>query len=105
MKHINGTHVGMRLAIVGWMLCAVLSVYAQNVRETIRLDEGWKFSLGNADDPAKDFGCGTEYFNYLTKANSIHTQGPIRHGDHSCGYRGEQSLVRTTVVYRRAPTA
>ena len=38
-------------------------------RETIRLNEGWKFALGNTADPAKDFGCGTEYFNYLTKAN------------------------------------
>ena len=76
MKNINGNHVGMRLAILGWMLCAMLSAYAQNVRETIRLDEGWKFSLGNAADPAKDFGCGTEYFNYLTKANSIHNEGP-----------------------------
>ena len=76
MKNINGNHVGMRLAILGWMLCAMLSVNAQNVRETIRLDEGWKFSLGNAADPAKDYGCGTEYFNYLTKANSIHNEGP-----------------------------
>ncbi len=76
MKNINGNRVGMRLAILGWMLCTLLSVYAQNVRETIRLDEGWKFSLGNAADPAKDFGCGTEYFNYLTKANSIHNEGP-----------------------------
>ena len=69
MKNINGNRVGMRLAILGWMLCTLLSVHAQNVRETIRLDEGWKFSLGNAADPAKDYGCGTEYFNYLTKAN------------------------------------
>ena len=76
MNNINGNHVGMRLAIVALMLCAMLSVNAQNVRETIRLDEGWKFSLGNAADPAKDFGCGTEYFNYLTKANSIHNEGP-----------------------------
>ena len=45
-------------------------------RETIRLNEGWKFALGNAANPAKDFGCGTEYFNYLTKANSIHNEGP-----------------------------
>lgn len=46
------------------------------MREKLRLDEGWKFSLGNASDPVKDFGCGTEYFNYLTKANSIHNEGP-----------------------------
>ena len=47
-----------------------------HLRETIRLNEGWKFAFGNASDPAKDFGCGTEYFNYLTKANSIHNEGP-----------------------------
>ncbi len=76
MNNINGNHVGVRLAIMGWMLCTMLAVYAQDVRETIRLDEGWKFSMGNAADPAKDFGCGTEYFNYLTKANSIHNEGP-----------------------------
>ena len=57
-----------------WMDIATLN--AQNARETIRLDEGWKFAFGNASDPAKDFGCGTEYFNYLTKANSIHNEGP-----------------------------
>ena len=57
-----------------WMVSAI--TYAQNVREVIRLDEGWKFAFGNAADPAKDFGCGTEYFNYLTKANSIHNEGP-----------------------------
>ena len=39
-------------------------------------DDGWKFAFGNASDPAKDFGCGTEYFNYLTKAASIHNEGP-----------------------------
>jgi beta-galactosidase len=49
---------------------------AQSVRETICLDKGWKFAFGHAADPAKDFGCGTEYFNYLTKASSIHNEGP-----------------------------
>ena len=49
---------------------------AQSVRETVRLDKGWKFAFGHAADPKKDFGCGTEYFNYLTKANSIHNEGP-----------------------------
>lgn len=44
------------------------------VRENF--DDGWKFAFGHAGDPAKDFGCGTEYFNYLTKANSIHNAGP-----------------------------
>lgn len=39
-------------------------------------NDGWKFAFGNASDPAKDFGSGTEYFNYLTKAASIHNEGP-----------------------------
>lgn len=45
-------------------------------REHIQWDDGWEFAFGNAVDPTKDFGCGTEYFNYLTKAASIHNQGP-----------------------------
>ncbi|MBR1406026.1 MAG: DUF4982 domain-containing protein [Bacteroidales bacterium] len=45
-------------------------------RERIRFDEGWEFAFGHAADPARDFGCGTEYFNYLTKAASIHNAGP-----------------------------
>ena len=62
------------IVVMAWM--AIASMNAQNVRETIRLDDGWKFAFGNAADPKKDFGCGTEYFNYLTKANSIHNEGP-----------------------------
>ena len=50
--------------------------WAGSVRETIRLDKGWKFAFGHAADPQRDFGCGTEYFNYLTKASSIHNEGP-----------------------------
>ena len=52
------------------------TVYAQQPRETVLIDEDWKFSLGYAGDPVKDFGAGTEYFNYYTKANSIHNTGP-----------------------------
>ena len=55
---------------------ATFTAIAQSVREVTRLDEGWRFAFGNAADPKKDFGCGTEYFNYLTKANSIHNEGP-----------------------------
>ena len=59
-------------------LCASLaiSLSAQSMRERILLDESWQFALGDASSPAKDFGCGTEYFNYLTKAASIHNEGP-----------------------------
>ena len=59
------------------MLCAVaFTASAQSMRERILLDENWQFALGDASSPAKDFGCGTEYFNYLTKAASIHNEGP-----------------------------
>ena len=44
-------------------------------QETL-FDDGWKFAFGNASSPEKDFGRGTEYFNYFTKAASIHNKGP-----------------------------
>ena len=49
---------------------------AQAQRSTTRLSDGWKFHLGHAADVTKDFMNGTEYFNYLTKAHSIHNEGP-----------------------------
>ena len=60
------------------LLCALfLALPAMApAQQRTKLDDGWKFSLGNAADPQKDFGRGTEYFNYLTKAHSIHNQGP-----------------------------
>ena len=67
----------LRFLLIFALLANVGLMQAQKTpRETIRLDKGWKFAFGNAADPKKDFGCGTEYFNYLTKANSIHNQGP-----------------------------
>lgn len=65
-----------RYIVFAMAFMAIMALNAQNVREKIRLNEGWKFAIGNAADPNKDFGCGTEYFNYLTKANSIHNEGP-----------------------------
>ena len=59
------------------LLCSLLTALpgvAQ--RERLCFDQGWMFAYGHASDPTKDFGCGTEYFNYLTKANSIHNEGP-----------------------------
>ena len=64
----------MLVAAIACLFTITLS--AQSQRETVRLDKGWKFAFGHAADPQKDFGCGTEYFNYLTKANSIHNEGP-----------------------------
>ena len=36
-------------------------------RERLRLDRGWRFALGHASDPVRDFGHGTGYFSYLAK--------------------------------------
>lgn len=58
------------------LLAVLLPLRAQSVRERILMDEDWQFAFGNASSPEKDFGCGTEYFNYLTKAASIHNEGP-----------------------------
>lgn len=67
MKHIV-------TLLIFWIVTP--SLFAQSVRERILLDDGWQFAFGNASSPEKDFGCGTEYFNYLTKAASIHNEGP-----------------------------
>ncbi|MBR3287864.1 MAG: DUF4982 domain-containing protein [Bacteroidales bacterium] len=64
------------LLLTAFLMLSLGTPAQTNVREVIRLDEGWKFAFGHASDPSKDFGCGTEYFNYLTKANSIHNEGP-----------------------------
>jgi len=60
------------------LVLALLSCISLSGRErsVTRLDEGWRFAFGNAADPGLDFGAGTEYFNYLTKAASIHNTGP-----------------------------
>lgn len=67
----------MKRHLLLFLLCTLLApVFGQSVRERICLDDDWQFAFGNASDPVKDFGCGTEYFNYLTKAASIHNSGP-----------------------------
>lgn len=57
-------------------LLVVMTPALTEAAERELFDDGWKFAFGNASDPAKDFGSGTEYFNYLTKAASIHNEGP-----------------------------
>ena len=59
-------------------ICAAITfaASAQSQRECINFNDSWQFAFGDASSPAKDFGCGTEYFNYLTKAASIHNEGP-----------------------------
>ena len=67
---------GKQLLLAAFLMLTFEASAQTNVRENIQLSDGWKFAFGNASDPQKDFGCGTEYFNYLTKANSIHNEGP-----------------------------
>ena len=52
------------------ILLSVLATVANAQRETILLNAGWRFALGNAASMQKDFGHGTEYFTYLSKAAS-----------------------------------
>lgn len=69
----------MRHKLVTALTCLALFgalCNAQAQRQTENFDEGWRFHFGNAADPAKNFGSGTEYFNYLTKVASIHNEGP-----------------------------
>ena len=60
--------------LLNLLLCLSLGLHVQ-AQETL-FDNGWKFDVGDASSPAKDFGRGTEYFNYFTKAASIHNEGP-----------------------------
>ena len=54
------------------LISSLLPLKAQEVL----FEDGWKFAFGDASSPEKDFGRGTEYFNYYTKAASIHNTGP-----------------------------
>ena len=58
------------------VILLIFSFCAPVVAQERLFDDGWKFAFGDASSPEKDFGRGTEYFNYLTKAASIHNQGP-----------------------------
>lgn len=75
---VNEKHSTMKHCF--WLLICLwgftYSLSAQSIRERILFDRDWQFAFGDASSPEKDFGCGTEYFNYLTKATSIHNAGP-----------------------------
>ena len=58
------------------LLLLLFETTVLGAREKESLDKGWEFAFGNASSQAMDFGCGTEYFTYLTKAASIHNEGP-----------------------------
>ncbi len=63
-----------RIILISFFFLFALCSRAQ--REELCLDDGWRFAFGDASSAERDFGCGTEYFNYLTKAASIHNEGP-----------------------------
>ena len=52
-----------------------LTVALGAAAERTCIDNDWRFAFGHTD-PARDYGTGTEYFNYLTKAASVHNTGP-----------------------------
>ncbi|MCQ2335484.1 MAG: DUF4982 domain-containing protein [Paludibacteraceae bacterium] len=67
----------MKTRIFFPLLMMAMSLSATRLSaETLVLNDGWRFAFGHAQNPMRDFGCGTEYFNYQTKAASIHNEGP-----------------------------
>ena len=70
-------------------LVFVLALLPAAAQESL-FDDGWKFAFGNASSPAKDFGRGTEYFNYFTKAASIHNEGPYAVNFDDSGWKDVQ---------------
>jgi beta-galactosidase len=46
-------------------------------REVTRLDAGWRFHLGNASDPARDFGFGANQSAYAKSGQWTWLQGPV----------------------------
>lgn len=66
--------MNIKYKLLHLLLLLPLVVSAQRQEEL--LAEGWKFHLGNSSSAERDFRNGTEYFNYLTKAHSIHNEGP-----------------------------
>jgi hypothetical protein len=50
-------------------------------RERLLLDFGWRFHFGNADDPTKDFGFGTERIGNFQKTGNFMPAGAIAFDD------------------------
>ena len=76
IKFANVKFMAMKKIFAAIMLVTAVLVMSAETRSRENFDRGWWFAFGNAASPEKDFGSGTEYFNYLTKAASIHNQGP-----------------------------
>ena len=54
-------------------------------RERLSFDAGWRFALGHATEPARDFGFGTSYFSYLAKTG--YGDGPASRAFDDRGWR------------------
>lgn len=63
-----------RTLLLVLVLLGTLTIAAQQ-RQTIRLNDGWRFALGHVD-MKRDYTHGTEYFTYLTKTGFDHNKGP-----------------------------
>lgn len=60
----------VRLCVFACLLVVCTSVWSAEqspVRERVLLDKPWKFALGHAADPLKDFDHGTGYFSFISK--------------------------------------
>lgn len=57
----------VKVAVAMAAVSASAAAQPASPRERISLDVGWRFALGHATDPAKDFGHATGYFSYLAK--------------------------------------
>jgi beta-galactosidase len=55
-------HITTVWILVLALLVIACPVAAQDVRQRTRIDEGWRFALGHAVDPAQDFDHGTGVF-------------------------------------------
>jgi beta-galactosidase len=66
------------LILVGLAALSITNGFAQGVsspaleikRERLLMDFNWRFALGHATDPAKDFDPGDNFFTYLAKAGN-----------------------------------
>lgn len=66
---IHFSRINKRLIILLYVVVFLFAhaVQAEITREHISIDDNWRFSLGHAADPTKDFNHGTGYFSYLAK--------------------------------------
>ena len=85
MKQPNRRQVLSASAGMGATVLAARSARGQTAspppdlgpREQIKLNAGWRFHLGNATDPARDFGFGVNQSAYAKAGSFSWVQGPV----------------------------